>query len=56
MQKEFEMHQKEKNMTDDEKKKFETERHEMEEKHKKHAPVSPNSMTDLVCEAVWHIE
>lgn len=39
MQKEFENHEKTKNMTEEEKKKFETEQHEMEEKHKKHAPV-----------------
>ncbi|KAK3912820.1 Nucleobindin-2, partial [Frankliniella fusca] len=52
MQKEFEKHEKVKNMTEEEKKKFEAEVHEMEEKHKKHDPLHhPISKPQL--EEVW---
>lgn len=40
MQKEFEKHEVVKNMTEDEKKKYEIKVQQLETKHKEHAPVS----------------
>ena len=40
MQKEFEQHEVEKNMTEDERKNHEAKLQQMESKHKEHAPVS----------------
>ncbi|KAJ1524772.1 hypothetical protein ONE63_009649 [Megalurothrips usitatus] len=52
MQKEFEKHEAMKKMNEDEKKTFETQNHDLEEKHKKHAPLHhPISKPQL--EEVW---